>query len=116
MTGDRADPAASVAVTATKRVTPEPQSAPAVEKDQLQKAIKNLLARADQTVDDKLVASRIYGRDTGMMPFKMKAAGSNAALKLMEWGARSTSARIQRVRISCHSFGISKRGWRSVVT
>ena len=54
MTGDRADPAASVAVTATKRGTPEPQSAPAVEKDQLQKAIKNLLATADQTVDDKL--------------------------------------------------------------
>ena len=54
MTGDRADPAASVAVTATKRGTPEPQSAPAVEKDELQKAIKNLLATADQTVDDKL--------------------------------------------------------------
>ena len=54
MTVDRADPAASVAVTATKRGTPEPQSAPAVEKDQLQKAIKNLLATADQTVDDKL--------------------------------------------------------------
>ena len=54
MTGDRADPAASVAVTATKRGTPEPQSATAVEKDQLQKAIKNLLATADQTVDDKL--------------------------------------------------------------
>ena len=54
MTGDRADLAASVAVTATKRGTPEPQSAPAVEKDQLQKAIKNLLATADQTVDDKL--------------------------------------------------------------
>ena len=54
MTGDCADPAASVAVTATKRGTPEPQSAPAVDKDQLQKAIKNLLATADQTVDDKL--------------------------------------------------------------
>ena len=54
MTGDRADPAASVAVTATKRGTPEPQSAPAVEKDQRQKAIKSLLATADQTVDDKL--------------------------------------------------------------
>ena len=54
MTGDRADPAASVVVTATKRGTPEPQSAPAVEKEQLQKAIKNLLATADQTVDDKL--------------------------------------------------------------
>ena len=54
MTGDRADPAASVAVTATKRGTPEPQSAPAADKDQLQKAIKNLLATADQTVDDKL--------------------------------------------------------------
>jgi hypothetical protein len=33
-------PAASVAVTATKRGTPEPQSAPAVEKDQRQKVIK----------------------------------------------------------------------------
>ena len=54
MTGDHADPAASVAVSATKRGTSEPQSAPAVEKDQLQKAIKNLLATADQTVDDKL--------------------------------------------------------------
>ena len=54
MTGDRDDPAASVAVAATKRVTPEPQSAPAVEKEQLQKAIKSLLAAADQTVDDKL--------------------------------------------------------------
>ena len=54
MTGDRADPAASVAVTATKRGTREPQSAPAVEKNQRQKAIKSLLATADQTVDDKL--------------------------------------------------------------
>ena len=54
MTGDRADPAASVAVTATMLGTPEPQSAPAVEKDQRQKAIKSLLATADQTVDDKL--------------------------------------------------------------
>jgi hypothetical protein len=54
VTGDRADPAASVAVTATKRGTPEPQSAPAFEKDQRQKAIKSLLATADQTVDEKL--------------------------------------------------------------
>ena len=54
MTGDGADPAASVAVTATKRGASEPQSAPAVEKDQRQKAIKSLLATADQTVDDKL--------------------------------------------------------------
>ena len=54
MTGDRADPAASVAVTATKRGTLEPHSAPGVEKDQRQKAIKSLLAIADQTVDDKL--------------------------------------------------------------
>ena len=54
MTDDRTDPAASVAVTATKRGKPEPQSAPAVEKDQRQKAIKSLLATADQTVDDKL--------------------------------------------------------------
>ena len=50
MTDDRADPA----VTATKRGKPEPQSAPAVEKDQRQKAIKSLLAKVDQTVDDKL--------------------------------------------------------------
>ena len=54
MTGDRADPAASVAVTATKRGKSEPQLAPAVEKDQRQKAIKSLLATANQTVDDKL--------------------------------------------------------------
>ena len=54
LTDDHADPAASFAVTAAKNGTPEPQSAPAVDKDQLQKAIKNLLATADQTVDDKL--------------------------------------------------------------
>jgi transcriptional regulator GlxA family with amidase domain len=54
VTDDRADPAASVAVMATKRGNPEPQSALAVEKDQRQKAIKSLLATADQTVDDKL--------------------------------------------------------------
>ena len=54
MTGDRADPAASGAVTAKKHGAPEPQSAPAVEKDQRQKVIKSLLATADQTVDDKL--------------------------------------------------------------
>ncbi len=54
MTDDRADPAVSGAVTTTKRGTPEPQSAPEVKKDQRQKAIKSLLAKADQTVDDKL--------------------------------------------------------------
>ena len=54
MTDDRADPAVSGAVTTTKRGAPEPQSAPAVEKDQRQKAIKSLLAKADQTVGDKL--------------------------------------------------------------
>ena len=55
MIDDRADPAASsAAVTATKRGAPEPQSAPAVEKDKRQKAIKSLLAATNQTVDDKL--------------------------------------------------------------
>jgi len=54
MTVDRADPAAPVAVTAIKRGAPEPQSAPKVEKDHRQKAIKSLLATADHTVDDKL--------------------------------------------------------------
>jgi len=54
MTVDRADPAAPVAVTAIKRRAPEPQSAPKVEKDHRQKAIKSLLATADQTVNDKL--------------------------------------------------------------
>ena len=54
MTDDRADPAVPGAVTTTKRGAPEPQSAPAVEKDQRQKAIKSLFATADQTVDDKL--------------------------------------------------------------
>jgi len=51
---DRVDRAAPVPVTTIKRGAPEPQSAPAVEKEQLQKAIKSLLAAADQTVDDKL--------------------------------------------------------------
>jgi hypothetical protein len=51
---DRVDCAAPVSVTTIKRGAPEPQSAPAVEKDQRQKAIKSLLATADQTVDDKL--------------------------------------------------------------
>ena len=54
MTDDRADPAVSGAGTTTKRGAPEQQSAPAVEKEQRQKAIKSLLATADQTVDDKL--------------------------------------------------------------
>ena len=54
MADDRVDRAASVPLTAIKRGAPEPQSAAAVEKDQRQKAIKSLLATADQTVDDKL--------------------------------------------------------------
>ena len=54
MADDRVDRAAPVPMTATKCGAPEPQSAPAVEKEQLQKAIKSLLATADQTVDDKL--------------------------------------------------------------
>jgi len=54
LTDDSADLAAPVSVTSTKRGTPEPQSAPAVEKNQRQKAIKSLLATADQTFDDKL--------------------------------------------------------------
>lgn len=54
MTDDSADPAAPVAMTAIKCGASEPQSTPAVEKDHRQKAIKSLLATADQTVDDKL--------------------------------------------------------------
>jgi len=54
LTDDSADPAAPVSVTSIKRGAPEPQSAPAVEKNQRQKAIKSLLATADQTFDDKL--------------------------------------------------------------
>ena len=54
MTDDSADPAAPVSVTSIKRGAPEPQSAPAVEKNQRQKALKSLLATADQTFDDKL--------------------------------------------------------------
>ena len=51
---DRADPAASFAVTAAKIGEPESQSTPAVEKDHRQEAIKSLLATADRTLDDKL--------------------------------------------------------------
>jgi len=54
LTDDSADPAAPVSVTSIKRGAPEPQSAPAVEKNQRQKAIKSLLATANQTFDDKL--------------------------------------------------------------
>ena len=54
MADDRVDRAARVPLTAIKGGAPEPQRAPAVEKDQRQKAIKSLLATADQTVDDKL--------------------------------------------------------------
>ena len=51
---DRADPAASFAVTAAKNGEPESQSTSAIEKDHRQKAIKSLFATADRTLDDKL--------------------------------------------------------------
>ena len=54
LTDDRADPAASFAVTAAKSGEPGSQSKVAVEKDRRQKAIKSLLATADRTLDDKL--------------------------------------------------------------
>jgi len=54
LTHDSADPAEPVAMTATKSGLPEPQSAPAFEKNHRQKAIKSLLSTVDQTVDDKL--------------------------------------------------------------
>ena len=54
VTDDRADPVASVALTAATRGEPESQSASAVKKDRSQKVIKSLLATADHTVDDKL--------------------------------------------------------------
>ena len=54
LTDDRANPAASFAVTTAKSGEPESQSTPAVEKDHRQKAIKSLLATADRTLDDKL--------------------------------------------------------------
>ena len=54
LTDDRADSAASFAVTAAKSGEPESQSMPAVEKDRRQKAIKSLLANVDSTLDDKL--------------------------------------------------------------
>ena len=54
LTDDRADPAASFAVTAANNGEPESQSTPAVEKDHRQKAIKSLFATADRTLDDKL--------------------------------------------------------------
>jgi len=54
LTDDRADPAASLAVTAAKSGDSESQSTPAVEKDHPQKAIKSLLANVDCTLDDKL--------------------------------------------------------------
>ena len=54
LTDDRADPAASFAVSATKSGEPESQSMPAVEKEHRQKAIKSLFATADRTLDDKL--------------------------------------------------------------
>ena len=54
LTDDRADPAASFAMTAAKNGEPESQLTLAVEKDHRQKAIKSLLATADRTLDDKL--------------------------------------------------------------
>jgi transcriptional regulator GlxA family with amidase domain len=54
LTDDRADPAASFAVTAAKSGEPESQSTPSVEKEHRQKAIKSLFATADRTLDDKL--------------------------------------------------------------
>jgi transcriptional regulator GlxA family with amidase domain len=51
---DRFERAAPVSVTTIKRGAPEPQSAQGVAKEHRQKAIKSLLAIADQTVDDKL--------------------------------------------------------------
>ena len=54
MTDDRADPAASVNLTAAKRGGLESRSAPAVEQDHRQKVIKSLLANTGQTVDEKL--------------------------------------------------------------
>ena len=54
LTVDRADAAASFAVTAAKSGEPETQSMPAVEKDHRQQEIKRLLATADHTLDDKL--------------------------------------------------------------
>jgi hypothetical protein len=54
VTDDRANPAASFAVLAAEGGEYKSQSAQAVEKSHRQKAIKSLLATADQTVDDKL--------------------------------------------------------------
>ena len=54
LTDDRADPAASFVMSATKSGEPESRSTPAVEKEHRQKAIKSLFATADRTLDDKL--------------------------------------------------------------
>ena len=54
LTDDRADPAASFAVTAENNGEPESQSTPAVEKCHRQQAIKSLLATTDRTLDEKL--------------------------------------------------------------
>ncbi len=54
MTDDCTAPTTSVAVTAEKRYEPGSTSALVVENDRRQKTIKNLLATADHTVDDKL--------------------------------------------------------------
>ena len=59
LTDDSANPAASSAVTTVKSGERESKSTPAVEKDHRQKAIKSLLATADQTLDDKLATVKI---------------------------------------------------------
>ena len=62
LTDDRAEAAASFAVTSAKSDEPETQSTPAVEKDHRQKAIKSLLATADHTLDDKLATVKTAHR------------------------------------------------------
>ena len=54
LTDDRAEAAASFAVTAAKSGEPDTQSTPVIKKDHRQQAIKSLLATADRTLDDKL--------------------------------------------------------------
>ena len=55
MTDDRVEPAPLDAVTAMKVDEPTSQFTPAIKKDNRQRAIKNLLATANHSVDDKLV-------------------------------------------------------------
>tara|TARA_B100001093_G_scaffold489470_1_gene527665 strand:+ start:895 stop:1131 length:237 start_codon:yes stop_codon:yes gene_type:complete len=54
LTDDCSDIAKSIDATATKLCKPTSQSAPLVEKDHSQNAIKSLLANVDRTVDDKI--------------------------------------------------------------